>query len=295
MRRLARSAAGMSEQSPRRLIPRWLGCLIKGPLGCLAFLLGAGLVIVLFLPAVAGRIFDRSLEDWFHERHAGSLEVSEAWLGSVYGPQRVKSLILRDPSGEEVLRAELEGPSLGPVLLDGAEEYGPVRVRVRGLKLVEDEHGVTNLARALAPRPGGPPGDAGAAEVRWGRREGFELDAPLPVYFEIVVERCSTVERSGARGLIENATFDGSLTWSRAERRFSLEGGQDPAVLEALHLELSAGEVSGERARPWEFSLEGTRIPTTLFELCAGTGGVLGEILGPRIDVARAAGRVQGR
>src|SRR5688572_3200443 len=100
----------MSE--PPRRIPRTLSCLVKGPLGCLTFLLGATVVFVLFFPPAGGRLVRGWAEEWFAEHHAGSLELGDAWVGSVYGPQRIEGLVLRDPYGEEVLRGELHAPPL---------------------------------------------------------------------------------------------------------------------------------------------------------------------------------------
>ena len=53
-----------------------LGCLIKGPLGCLAFLVGAGVVFVVFLPPACGNVVSQELETWFAERHEVTLAVT---------------------------------------------------------------------------------------------------------------------------------------------------------------------------------------------------------------------------
>jgi hypothetical protein len=52
-----------------RTLPRTLSCLVKGPLGCLTFLLGAVTVFVLFIPPAGGRLVRGWTEEWFAERH----------------------------------------------------------------------------------------------------------------------------------------------------------------------------------------------------------------------------------
>ena len=214
----------MSETPPRKKVARWLGCLIKGPLGCLAFSVGAAIVFVLFLPPALGRLADRSLEEWFGENHMGSLEIGEAWIGSLYGPQHVKSLILRDPAGEEVVRAEAEAPSLGPLVVGDAREFGPIDVHVHRVDLVELEDGTTNLARALAERQVGVPGhpETGLPERARGRH-GYDFDVPVPVRFELALDRWSTTGTASGRGLLENLSFHGTLVWGTVQHEFELE------------------------------------------------------------------------
>src|SRR6185436_18822518 len=105
-------------------------------------------------PAV-GRLVDKLAEEWFAERHAGRLELVDAWIGSFYGPQRIDSVILRDPEDDEVLRAVVRAPAV-PDLFHGGEgeqSVGPVEIRIASLRIVQARDGSTNLARALAERP----------------------------------------------------------------------------------------------------------------------------------------------
>ena len=278
----------MSETPPRKKVARWLGCLIKGPLGCLAFFVGAAVVFVLFLPPALGRLADRSLEEWFGGQHLGSLEIGEAWIGSLYGRQHVKSVILRDPGGEEVVRAELEAPSLGPLIVGDEREFGPVEVRVHRVNLVELDDGTTNLARALAERAIDSGDSALAMTERSLGRRGYEVDVPVPVHFDLVVDRFSASGTASGRGLLENLSFGGSFVWGAMEHHFALEGGEDPATLEPFRVRLSAAESTSERARPWKVVLDAERVPASFADVLACSAGQLGRIHGPRIDAVHA-------
>src|SRR5262245_13122814 len=142
-----RLSASMTEESPRK-VPRWLSCLVKGPLGCLSFLLGLAVVGALLLPFALGRLIDRKLPAWFERHHPGSLELGDVWVGSLLGPQHIDSVILRDPNGEEVLRGTLSAPSLVR-MFGGSSHSGPIVLRLNSVRLVEYPDGSTNLGQAL--------------------------------------------------------------------------------------------------------------------------------------------------
>ncbi|MCZ6596762.1 MAG: hypothetical protein O7B99_03915 [Planctomycetota bacterium] len=137
---------------------RTLGCLVKTPLGCFSFLFGALVVVILFLPLTLGRMVGPQLEDWFNERHQGTLDFGEfrfSWIGE----QEIDQIILKDPEGFYVADVRVLLPSMTDILgglNDGS--IGPIRVTVDGrVEVAED--GSSNLARALAPReiePGRP-------------------------------------------------------------------------------------------------------------------------------------------
>ena len=147
---------GRETQSTGRTAWRLLGCLIKTPVGCLSFLVGALVVFVIFVPPALGSLVSQQLEKWFDENYAGTLEVKEAWLLSFYGPQKIETIALRDPQQNEILHAQLTAPSLNPTLDD--ERWGPVQLHVSRLNLSRDAEGVTNLERAFERvRPVPPP------------------------------------------------------------------------------------------------------------------------------------------
>jgi hypothetical protein len=260
----------MSEKS--RQVPRWFSCLVKGPLGCMAFLFGAGVVLVLFLPAACGRLLDRSLEDWFAAQHAGTLELDEAWLGSFYGPQTIGRLVLRDPEGEEVLRASLRAPSLGGLIGDRPPSYGPVEVRVSMLRVIAGEDGRTGLARALEREAGGPPPDL----------EGLRIDAPLTIDFTLWIERLrfAGADRNGAT--LENLCFQGRLVWEDERLALTCEGGADTLAAPAPRARLDASRTGAGAA--WERRAALQEAPALLVGLLLGSGDALEDLLGPRLD-----------
>ncbi len=259
-------------ETPRKL-PRVFSCLIKAPLGCLAFTVGAAVVLVLFLPPALGRLASRSFEDWFGEVHHGSVELDEAWLGSVYGPQRIQSLILRDPEGDEVLRAGLRAPSLGPVVLEQAEHYGPVEVRISSLRVEQGADGRTTLERALA--------------LREGEHDTlpFSMQRGLTLALELVIDRLRFADPSGNEGSIEKLTFQGELERGPRRARLVLDGGDG-----SLRLRIEAEQLD-ELARPWRASVSFERGPVFLPELLLDSGGFFGHALGPEVDSGEVAWR----
>ncbi len=270
--------------APARKVPRLLSCLVKGPLGCLAFLLGALVVLVLFLPPVLGRLADRSLETWFNQSHLGTLETTEVWLGSLYGPQRIESLIVRDPEGQEVLRASVRAPSLGPVLFDDDDDYGPVSIRVASLRIVRERDGGTNLGHAFAHRPG-----ASSVVSTYGgalrfSSDDMRLNVPVPIEIELVIDRLRYADAQGQEGLLEKLALRGELELSSRGATLELEGGADSG---AVRVQLKAGELRGESGRPWRFELDAEHLPAALLDLLLGSGALLERVAGPRIERAR--------
>jgi hypothetical protein len=260
---------------PRRALPRFVTCLIKGPLGCLAFLFGAAVVVVLLLPPAGGRLADRMVEEWFARRHHGTLELSDTWIGSFYGAQRVDGLILRDPEGEEVLRATLRAPALGDFLAGGAgggEALGPVEVRVLAMRLVETRDGGTNLARALAERPRVP--DEGE------RQGGFTSQRPIAL--ELWIERLRCLDARGAEEVLDGIALRGTLTFGTLETRLVLDGGLDLGGEPArVHVEL-AWRVGASEPSDLALRLEG--VPSRLGALLVPAVRALAPAAGARLD-----------
>ena len=99
-----------------------VGCLIKGPLGCGAFLFGASIVSIFLLPNACGRLASEELEESFAKAFAGRLEVGEASLLSAFERQKINDLKLLDPSGDQVLH----GPGRAQHQVVAVGEHGQV-------------------------------------------------------------------------------------------------------------------------------------------------------------------------
>lgn len=212
----------MPEESPRKS-SRWFTCLVKGPLGCGAFLFGASVVFVLFLPSALGRLGDRGLERWFARHFEGSLELGEVWIGSLYNRQRIESLIVRDPNGEEVLRGSLRAPPLGMLFAGGTD--ATIELLLSNMHLVEFADGSTNLERAFRPRE-----DAGSGDV------AFEL--PERVGLSVRIDRLRWSDARGRGGLLADLTWNGSLEAHARGTAVVLEGGSDASLEHAFSLAL---------------------------------------------------------
>ncbi|HEX6883384.1 MAG TPA: hypothetical protein VF530_08380 [Planctomycetota bacterium] len=264
--------------SGERRVPRVLGCLIKGPAGCLAFFIGAGVVLVLLLPAAGGRVIDHLAESAFAQRFAGELELGDAWLGSFYGEQVVERLVLRDPTGEEVLRGRLTGPYLTWGLDGVGYRYGPLRLVVEHLRIDVDEDGVTNLERAFARDP------RSRDEPR--RRSQLQTDTPFEIELELYVARLRYASARGREGQLEDLRFRGRLEWGPERTHLVLEGGEGvssvPGPRLALRVECERPEDGLER--PWDLALALEHGPAVLARaLCPALRPLVAQ-LGPEVD-----------
>jgi len=248
---------------------RWFTCLIKGPLGCLAYLFGASFVLVLFVPAVAGRLIERGLERDFAARHAGSLEIGEAWLGSLYNPQRIEGLLLRDPSDEEVLRGSLRAPALAEAF--GGERYGPIELDLQSLKLIEHADGTTNLERALARSGDG---------LDWLRTT---FDLPEECELVVRIERLRWTDARGREEQLADLVWRGTLVKRALRMGLQLEGGMDPGLAEPFTLAL---ELEHEFTRPeaGRLVLTGARVPLGLVRHLVGRTVPLAALEEPTLD-----------
>ena len=258
-------------------MPRFVSCLVKGPLGCLAFLVGAAIVLVLLLPPVGGRLADRLVEQWFHERHLGSLELADAWIGSFYGPQRVDNLTLRDPDDEEVLRATLSAPAL-PEFFDHARNggrLGPVEIRIASLRLVREADGETNLAHALAER---------ARAVSSERGRAFSTDRPLEIQLSVRIERLRYSDARGREEALDGITLTGRFVWGPYETRLELEGGPDGGKAAAPRVSLAFARAQAEPPGPWRATVHLERAPTTLAGLLVPAARALLPLAGAELD-----------
>jgi hypothetical protein len=264
----------------KRTLPRTLSCLVKGPLGCLTFLLGAALVFVLFLPPAGGRLARGWTEEWFDEYHHGTLELGESWIGSLYGPQRIESLVLRDPDDEEVLRGSVHAPSLEHLFGD-PESYGPIVLDIASLRLTLDADGRTNLARALARRAPAEPEDAA-----YGRRGGFTTDRPIPIALEVRIERVRFETPGGDEGTLERVVLAGELTLGPYQRHLRLAGGVPAAEGAATGPELELRISQAAPDVPWTTELELRHAPAALVAVVCRVLAPLSRRAGPVVDEA---------
>lgn len=264
---------------PRPPTARAFSCLVKGPLGCLAFLVGAAIVLVLFFPPVGGRLLDRWAEAGFAERFEGRLELGDAWVGSLYGRQRVERVVLRDPGGEEVLSGRLTAPSLEGVLDGAGGSYGPIRLSVDLLRLVLDADGSTNLDRALTVRPGGR---------RLDGRNNLRTDVPFEVELVVEIARARVEDPGGATETLTDLVLTGRLEWTPDQLRVRLEGGSSAEQWAAFRVECDLWWSLVREGR-WAATWTLHDAPSALAAIGLRPLGQLADLAGARVD------RVEGR
>lgn len=136
------------DEKRRRGPLHWLGCLLQVPLGCFAFLLGGTIVLIAFLPFAVGSVVSRWGAEEFTKQHVGSLEIEDAWLGSLYGDQGVRGVVIRDGDGAEVLHGSLTAPSFGSLFFGSDSSWGPIRLQLDLLDLRRVD-GTVRLLEAL--------------------------------------------------------------------------------------------------------------------------------------------------
>ncbi len=182
-----------SAPAPKKRGP--LGFLFRTTLGCIAFAFGSLVVLILLLPTMLSGFVARTAVGAFDEQYLGRLEIASVDL-AWFQPQTVHGLVLRDPDGAQVARAELTAPSLWSLLTRGDGRYGTIAAEAEA-DFVADDAGLTNLQRALArrtPRVESEVGDPGSQT---------SLDLAL------VIEQLDVDVRVNAK----------RLTWSDAQTR----------------------------------------------------------------------------
>jgi hypothetical protein len=256
-------------------------------------LLLALLVVVALAPSMLGGFAARTVSSGFGEDFEGRLEIEELEL-SWTSRQALRGARLLDPDGKEVARVSVDLPSLLDLATSGGAKLGKVSVRASA-ELVADDAGVTNLDRALAPRPGREPSepDSEPSSTDLG-----ELLRALELEFDVVVERLSwsdaTTRAAGKPFAIDNLTLlvkaepgqplrvnvDGALT--------GLSSGALSAKL-AVH-DLFKGAELNPAAR-FEVDAALDSLPSALVDTLARQDGLVAMALGPDFRVtANGAG-----
>lgn len=281
---------GPTKSGPLRL----LGCLVKGPLGCFAFLMGALVVFVIFLPPTCGNIVSQEMETWFAEHHQGTLTVEKAWLGSLYGEQKIKGVSLRAPDGSEIFRAVVVAPSLEAFISDQGNSWGPIRIEVPVLNLIEYADRTSNLERALARRAGA---DAIPTELPVNTRGDsvsvgpFAYDSNVgEVALSILIGRVSWTTHDGSVLEVNHLECHGRFraTDGRMELELTGRGVFTEGVPDGLVFDLDFASVERWAEPgvflPWNLNVELEQAPVLALEVLAKREGQLGQALGAVIE-----------
>ncbi len=268
---------------PKKKRWRLLGCLVKGPLGCLAFVVGMLVVFVIFSPRVLGNLFATSFVKHVNTTYEGTLEIGSAWMGSLYGPQDVSGIVLFDPDGGEILRGRVDAPSLTSFVDDDVStEWGPVRVHFDAISLVEDENGETNLERALTRRES-------PERSAWSRLESdVQFDDLRTVFSADLVSWNGPSERSVLlRDVVCEATFNGRDRSIRmhAEGRCTVDG----RVADSVRFLWDIDDVCiGPLERTgWSAELTTDAVPVALLDALLRTASVLADRFGEEMTTSR--------
>jgi hypothetical protein len=215
-----------------------LGCLTASGLGCLAFLVGAGLAIGLFGASLMSGALQVRIQDQLSGRIAGSIEIGSL-VASVSARQRAENVLLRDPDGRVVAIAHVELPSLTELFWDATN---PAHIQIEVVEATVDwnANGESDLVRALQPVP---------------IEEDVDRDERA-IFFDIIpFDGAKLAVKSPAEDGLDLVleSFDGHIEWAYdSGAGFSFEGdlGEDRSGVSEfarLVVESSAPDVRGLR------------------------------------------------
>lgn len=288
----ARAVHGNMSDPTNAFPLKLLGCLVKGPLGCLAFLFGAIVVFVVFLPPACGNILEEEMGTWFGQRHEGTLTIEKAWFGSVYGQQKIDGITLRDPRDSKVLEGVFTAPSLdGLFFRSGSDNsWGPVTLHLPRVDLIEYADGTTNLELALARRE-----DAVASQFQVDLGGGSDSVAVGPFSYDstaFTIGLRVTIERLSWRAATQEVlvlrdiecdgqlrSLDGSLRLEMSGRGV-FDGGKPDGLVFDLGIDSFDRWVDSEAFQPWSLNIELQDAPVLMVEAMIGRAGQLAEALG---------------
>ena len=228
-----------------------LGCLTTSGLGCLAFLVGAGLAVALFGASLMGGAMQVRIQDQLSDRIAGSIEIGSL-SASITSRQRAEGVLLRDPEGREVARVNVVMPPLTELFVN-SKTPAHFQIEVVKARIDRNARGESDLLRALRPIA----------------VEGNEQEEARPMTFDIRPFEDTTVV---VRGAIPGgpdlilADFEGRVDWTvDSGAAVHFEGDlrtNEPGVTTSSRLKVdsSAPDARGVRtgyarmsniARPW--------------------------------------------
>ncbi len=274
--------------TPRNRLFTCLGCLVAGPLGCVAFLGGGAAVGTYFTPELAADFLNEALPEGFDHTFAGDLDIGSfelSWTRS----QRIDDLVVRDPEGREVLRADVRAPSLLR-LLDDESDLGVIEIEL-DVHLIADETGRTNLARAFGPLPGvkvnyeGPDDwTAATRELLFARKGELRIS---------IRELALVSERTIVRGAPLRLTdVEASLVFGPDGPLHLVAVGATPGGALALEADIEREAFLAQHALDpgVRGRLSASGVPTELVAAVIGSVEELADLFGDHIDVAASLG-----
>lgn len=268
---------------------RVFGVVVRAPVGCLAFAVGAALVFVGVVPLLVTRYGPEIIEDAFEGSFAGELEVESmdlSWTRRL----DVGEIELADPDGDMVLEARFTGPSVLSMLEDEGSDLGRSKLDIAAIQLVRGEDRTWNFTRALERRDGEP--GRSRIEVGEGRHGGglLELFVDKTAEFELSMRELQIVDEV-AGGPSEALTVEGfeleALIGAPEGNRIR-GGGRITAPTEGqivVEGELARGIGLAEPFPLRNLRVSVDRIAVAWIDAFLAQGGRLVEVVGP---VARA-------
>jgi hypothetical protein len=250
-------------------------------------------VFVVFLPPACGNVVSQELETWFAERHEGTLAVDQAWIGSLYGEQKIKSLSLRDPEDNEIFNARITAPSLDGFFFQESDTFGPIEIQIPSLTLVQNADGTSNLDRALAYREGL---DASTPQLQVKTDSDSVQIGPLTyaaniatIDLRITIDRLSWTAATAEELLLRDLECDGQVHIEDDGLRLELTGrgvfagGPTDGLVFDLDVDSVQRWDDPGVFLPWNLNLELDNAPVLALETLVGRegqfAGAFGEIL----------------
>ena len=259
-------------------------------LGCLAFLAGALVVALIFIPRVFASLVQNRLEEHVGGQIRGSLDVRVVKL-SWTEAARIEDVALLDPGGTPVLTGDLELPPLLQ-LFDDQSEVTELRWVLEQTQLRFDSEGKSNLHQALRPASGARlSGDGSAPEVARDpldalRRIGLPgLDGRL-----VLVVVCASLDcvgpgdemRSGFSDL--HVTLESSPENTPSHFELDLEGRQKNRPESSLAFHLEIDDLLAPQPGELEAGLLVQDVESSAIELVTGMRGFEEGLAGRVVD-----------
>jgi hypothetical protein len=293
------STGATSTGAPKRR--GFLPVFLKSTVGCIAFVVGALIVLVLLLPTLCSTLAASIVRKDFNQKHRGTLEIGGldlAW----FQRQTVRDAILLAPDKTEVARATATLPSLLDLVRSGGSRIGKVDLTVNA-ELVADDAGVTNLERALESSKAEPKSEKKTDESSGSLSKKLaDLDLDLTLKSQRLSWSDADTRRLGAPFEIRDLSAvvkarPGAPLTAQAQASIAADSPGELALDATVNdlARTSAPASKGASPKwPWgridmNLSLKG--FSSGLLDGLANQHGRLKDILGPRFDLtAKAAG-----